>query len=506
VSAPTLRDYQVRLIADLRSRIGAGIRKLLACAGTGTGKTLCMAEMTRLAVEKGKSVAILSPRRELVYQTSRTLESLGVEHGIIMAGEPHMALSRVKVICVPTLHARAVRREKIMFPSADVVLVDEAHLSIAPTTLDVIQRFNGAVVCGFTATPARGDGRGLGTLYQEIIHAPRVAEMISLGWLVPVRYFTPPAFDVNGVPIVKGDYSQKQLGEKVDNKTLVGDVVTNWLRIGQGRKTIVFGVTQAHAKHIQEAFIAAGIRACYVDSETDTADRTQTLKRFQDGEFQILCNVGIVSYGYDAPTASCIVLARPTKSIVLYFQSVGRGLRPSEGKKDCIVIDHGGVVENLGFIDEPVDWTLDGNQNIGRAHETKVKQASKGIKCQACDYRFLYATSCPNCGAPIPEKKGKPMKTVDADLVELTKTQKRLNRQWDEHQKRYFFGELRTYARQKGYSDGWAAHKYKTKLGVWPNAVKDAPQVEISAETHSWIRAMNIRWAMAKNKGAAHAR
>lgn len=494
-----LRDYQTTLIDRLRQRVGAGVKHPLVCAPTGSGKTLLAATVTKNAKDKGRRVVLLSPRRELVKQTSAALTSLGVNHGVIMAGEPHSALASIYVVCTPTLHARAVKREKIRIPDADVVISDECHLDLAPTRVALLEKFPNAVRIGFTATPARGDGRGLGTIYDEIVMGPTVAELTEMGHLVPVRYFCPPKFDTEGVAIVKGDYAQKQLGERVDTNTLIGDVVSNWQRIAPDRQTVVFAVTQAHARHLQEAFQAAGVRTGYVDSETENDERAQVLKDFAEKRLQVICNCMVLSYGWDCPSASCAVLARPTKSIVMYLQSAGRILRPCDGKDDAIVIDHGGIVDELGFIDDPIAWTLDGNANIGKTRMEAVKEQSKGVTCGQCQCTFKYAPTCPQCGWHVPPKPGKNVETVEAQLEEMTKAQRKLQRDWTPEQKRQFYAELLTYSLEKGYSQGWASNKYRERTGVWPNAHKDARPVPVSPETASWIRAMNIRWAKSKH-------
>lgn len=415
----------------------------------------------------------------------------------MMAGEPYLSLQRVQVICTPTLHARAIQRDKLSFPHADLVIDDECHLSGAPTRQAILEKFNGAVRVGFTATPARTTGAGLGLLYDKLVYGPSVAELTREGYLVPVRYFCPPKFDTRGIPITNGDYSQKQLGSRVNTKALVGDVVSNWLRLARDRKTIVFGVTQAHAKHLQEQFQSVGINAGYVDSESELSERASVLKDFEHGDVQVLCNVGICSYGYDAPAASCVVLARPTKSVVLYLQSVGRGMRPHPGKQDMLLIDHAGAVEEFGFVDEPMPWKLDTEHNASKVREQQTRE-KRMVVCEKCQTPFTDSPTCPSCGWRIPHHKAKAVRVTDADLEELTRSQVRIVRTWNLEQARRFLGELQVYAEQKGYSPGWAKHQFKAKVGQWPGPEHEGERAEPSAETKAWLLHRKIQWALSK--------
>lgn len=496
----TLRDFQEKAIDEVRQAIRDGNKRIVLVSPTGSGKTVMASAIAKSSRDKGRKVVFLAPRRELVYQASEKLAKHEVNNGMIMAGEHKSIMSMTQVACIPTLHARCIRKTKEPLPPADLILVDEAHLSITDMTLSVLSKYPNAVVIGLTATPARSDGKGLGEYYSAMVEAPTVAELTRLGHLVPARYFAPTTFDVSGVKTAKGDYVEKQLAQAVDKPVLWGDVVTNWLRIARGRPTVVYGVNVAHSMHLRDSFLEAGIRAEHIDADTPTKERREILNRFEVGQTEVICNCEVLSYGWDCPSASAVVLARPTKSIVAYFQMVGRVLRPHFSKTDALVLDHGGIVDKLGFVDEPVAWSLDSDSTVQERTEAKRKEKKEGKKmtCPNCHALFVGTLTCPNCGTSMPSHYAKYLNTAEDDLAEIDRNKRRQNREWTTEQKAHFMGELLGYAKEKGRNEGWAAHKYKEKFGVWPNHVRDkglvAP-ITPSAETRSWIKSRAIAWS-----------
>src|SRR5690606_37606654 len=210
-----LRDYQERMILETRAAIASGARAPLLVAPTGSGKTHVAAAMISSALDKDRMALFLAPRRELIYQTSERLDRAGISYGVIMAGEPPSLMSRVQVASIPTLYARAIQRERIWLPKADLVLVDEAHIGVGGQSQKILDHYKreGAIVVGLSATPARTDGRGLGELYDALVLGPSVAELMAQEHLVPARYFVGERPDLSGVKIQAGDYHQGQLAE-----------------------------------------------------------------------------------------------------------------------------------------------------------------------------------------------------------------------------------------------------------------------------------------------------
>lgn len=495
-----LRTYQQQALDALRRSLGSGNNAPLLCAPTGSGKTHIARAAVDGAKAKGRSVLFLAPRRELIYQTSEKLLQAGIGHGLLMAGEAPTLYAPVQVASIPTLYSRCIKRERMPLPAADVVIIDEAHLSVAKMTREVIDAYPNAAKVGMTATPARMDGKALGLIYDDMVMGPSVRELTEQGYLVPARYFAPSRPDLQGVKITAGDYNAKDAGRAM--QPIIGDVVYNWLRIAKGRKTVVFSINVSHSQQLRDDFRAAGIPAEHLDGNTPNEERKAILGRLRSGETQVLCNCEVLTYGWDEPSISACVIARPTKSIVRYLQMAGRVLRPSEGKEDCLIIDHTGTVDELGFVDDPVDWTLDGTQKIQDRIRERKKTEPKQITCGECATVFR-GPVCPVCGTAPDRNHPRYHETVDASLQELDRSKQRKNRQWTSDEKRRFFGELKSYAQAHGYASGWASHKYRQKLGVWPNAHKNAPSVEPSQETLSWIRSRQIAWAKRRKQEAA---
>ena len=490
-----LRDYQEATIVKLRDSVRGGKKRPVLQLPTGGGKTHIAASIIKAAVAKGKRVLFLAPRRELIYQASGKLTEAGIQHGVIMAGEPMFRHMDVQVASFDTLHARALRGNRMDMPEADLVIVDEVHLSIAKTKREIIAHYPDAIVIGLTATPARGDGRGLGEIYDDLILSCSISDLTEQGHLAPVRYFAPRKPDLAGLKKgADGDYILNALGERMDKADLIGDVVSNWRRIAPDRQTVVFCVNRAHSRHVCAEFISAGYVAEHLDGETPKEERREILARVASGETQVLCNVFVATFGLDIPILSCAVLARPTRNITLYLQTCGRVLRICEGKDDAIIIDHAGAIEEHGYLDDDHPWSLDATEKVTdrKKKADQERQEPKEIVCKNCRASFKGSRKCPECGHEmIPPSK--PIPTHQADLEELVREKKRANKNWDTDRKAAFFGGLKKYAQDKGYSPGWAAHKYREKFSVWPNAHKNAPAIEPNADVQGWIKHMAIK-------------
>lgn len=496
-----LRLYQSEAIAALRKSIAGGARRPLLQLPTGGGKTVIAAEIVKSAVGKNNRVLFLAPRRELVNQAAGKLAAFGISCGIIMAGEEDKRnlYSLVQVASMDTLHARGVRTDRMLMPVADVVIVDEAHLTITKTRRQLLEAYPDAVIIGLTATPARGDGRGLGEIFDDLVLSWPISKLTAQGYLVPVRYYAPSKPDLEGLRTNKdGDYVVKGLSERVDKPQLIGDVVQNWLRIARDKKTVIFCVTRAHSRHVCEALKAEGIAAEHLDGETPLEERRAILSRLESGETQVLCNVFVATFGLDIPSLECAVLARPTRNITLYLQMVGRVLRPSPGKVDALVIDHAGAVDEHGFVDDHIPWSLDSARKVKEQKKAQQQEKTepKEITCGDCGAVFKGSRVCPECGHEmIPP--GKPIPTYQAALQEVDK----LNRKATKAQKARFYGELKWIEGNKTYKSGWASNQYRTKFGVWPNHpdIRHALPMPPSQETQNWVKSRQIAYANRRN-------
>jgi superfamily II DNA or RNA helicase len=370
-------------------------------------------------------------------------------------------------------------------------------LSLAPTYAHIFDQYPKAFHLGLTATPARGDGKGLGQLWDEIVPGATVSQLVDGGHLVPQRYYAPAKPDLAGIKIQAGDYVQGQLEHRMDTPKLVGDTVTNWLRIGERRQTVVFASGVKHSRHLRDMFLEAGVSAEHLDGKTPNDERAAILSRIGDGQTTVLCNCFVLTYGWDCPAVSCAVIARPTRSLILYLQMCGRVLRPAPHKKDALIIDHAGIIDEHGFLDEEFPWDLDGDQRIRERIESARAMGKKPtpVTCPACSMVFTKAAKCPRCGWAPREEPGDPVSVLDGDLHEVKRNGRRRAGSWTMADKIEFYGELKTIAARKGYRSGWAAHKYREKLGVWPHgSLKTAPLYEPQPSTLAWIRSLGAQY------------
>lgn len=501
-----LRPYQVDAVERLRDSLRKGNRRLLLQAGTGSGKTIIAAEIIKSAVSKGKYVLFLAHRRELIDQCSDKLWRFGVDHGVIMAGRDRSVGEDVQVGSVQTIWSRAVRTDKMPLPPADLVVLDECHRSLSKTYLHLIEHYAdvcGAAVLGMTATPCRGDGRGLGEVYSDMIMCPPIDELTELGFLVPIKYYAPSAPDLAGVRVRAGDYVEEELSHRMDKPPLIGSIVENWGRLASGRPTIVFATGVKHSIHIAEEFEKAGVTSAHIDAHTPDDERTRILTGLWDGEIEVLSNCMVLTEGWDCPPVSCCILARPTKSIGLYLQMAGRTLRPWPGKDDCVLIDHAGAVYDHGFVDEEVLWDLDSEGKVQERQAARQKKESKVVTCPECKAQFKGLAECPECGWK-PKKRGEEYRWVRGELVAIERGGYSKDFAYSVQMKTEWWRQLIWLADERGYKDGWIAHTFKKKFGHWPrfgNRILhdgEPPGPEVLA----FIRHLQIKYAKGREAKA----
>ena len=295
-----LYPYQVDVIAKL-DRTRESKRRIILVAPTGSGKTIIGGAIIQKEIANYGSVLVLSHRREITKQTSDKLTAFGIGHGIIQAGFSPRPLERVQVASIQTLHRRTIQSDAMHLPPADLVFVDECHHAPAKSWQAIIEAYPNATILGATATPCRGDGRGLGGIFETMIETPQVAELIALGYLVGTRNYAPIDPDLTGVHTVAGDYVEDQLADRMDRAELIGDIVTHWHKYGDGRRTVAFCVNVAHSIHLCDEFVRAGVRCEHIDGSTPKDERDATLARLASGEIEIVTNCMVLTEGWDMP-------------------------------------------------------------------------------------------------------------------------------------------------------------------------------------------------------------
>lgn len=445
----TLRQYQSRSLEELRALAAQGKRRLLLVAPTGSGKTTIASALIHSAVERGSSVLFLAHRRELIDQCVARLAEHGIRAGVILAGRP-ASDSQVQVASVQTLARRPV-------PPSSIVVVDESHHARAESYQRPLAANPDAVVIGLTATPWRTDGRGLGELFSDVVVAARPRELIQAGYLVPVTGFSYDAPELKQVRTTGGDYDADQAAEVMSY--LGGNIVQRWLDHRPGR-TVLFACTVEHSQRLTAAFCAAGVRAEHLDGTTPLLERAGILARLAAGDTELVCNVGVLTEGWDLPALACVILARPTKSVGLYLQMAGRGLRPATGKECLRLHDHAGNALHHGLPDEDRDYSL--------ASDTRRQACSIRTRtCPRCYAIFAPAPRCPACGHVF-AVSADPRKITLVSGVEVELSRLPARKYVSSAVARVEYQRLAEVARSRGYRLGWAKMRFKERFNFWP--------------------------------------
>ena len=498
-----LRPYQSDVLADVDQAIAAGQRRIILVAPTGAGKTIIASAIIDDAQAKDQRVLVLAHTREIIRQTSTKLFDHSIKHGIIQAGFMTRPDEAVQIASVQTLWTRVMRTGRMELPPADLLIIDEAHHCPANTYRKIIDAYPQAVLLGLTATPCRGDGRGLGGIFDVIIECPQVAELIEQKYLVRTRVFAPAEPDLKGVETRVGDYVESQLAERMDRTNLVGDIVSHWHRYGEKRKTVCFAVNVQHSLHIRDEFIRSGVRAAHVDGSMPKPERDAVLARLASGDVDVITNCMVLTEGWDMPEVSCCILARPTRKMGLYRQMVGRVLRPAPGKVNAIVLDHSGAVFRHGFVEDRVDWTLDPEKRSeSPTHTRRLERGycSRLLECSQCGSIRIAGEACQHCGF-LPERAPKAVVFSNGDLALVDRQARTAPKISDPHDLMRWHGMLTAIARERGYKSGWAGYKFKEKFGIWP-ATRSARPITPSPEVLSWVRSRIIAYAKAKASAA----
>ena len=460
-----LRDYQEVVVEHIRQSYRDGFKSPLLVLPTGSGKTVVFSYVAAQTSSRGKRVLILVHRIELLRQTANKLSEAGVYHGLINPKYTPNLHAPVQVASVQTV---VNRLNKIHPP--DLIIIDEAHHALAGTWRKVIEAFPNARVLGVTATPCRGDGTGLGLsaggVFDDIVMGPQIAELIDMGFLVKPRIYAPKEkLDLSAVRTIRGDYDAKQLNEVVDKPTITGDAVQHYMRLCPGTPAVVFCVSVNHAQHVAEEFRRAGFRAYHADGTLDDDVRGRILGGLGNGTVDVVTSCDLISEGTDIPAIGCAILLRPTQSLGLYIQQVGRALRTADGKSQAIILDHVGNVITHGLPDEERQWSLDGTKKTKR----KKNDDEPNVRVSQCPSCFMIhepGPVCTSCGHVYEVKNDKGPEQVDGELVEMTEAQKQAIKRSKVQQvaKAKTLEELERIAEERGYKPGWAKHVYNSRL------------------------------------------
>lgn len=415
-----LRGYQQQLIADIRGRFKGFDRTVLVQLATGGGKTVTSAYMVKTASERGRRCWWIVHRREIILQASRTFWSMEIPHSLVMGGSIGDRDAMVQVGSVQTLARRLGK-----LPPPDLIIFDECHHMGAAQYQAIYEACPRAQVVGLTATPWRLDGRGLGKWFDSMVQGPSVADLMESGALCDYRLYAPSAADVSKVQTQAGDFKRDDLAKIMDKPAIVGDAVQHYRKLADGKRAIVFAVSVEHSQHVAEQFRAAGIAAAHVDGSMDTGARDAIVDDFSAGRVQVLSNADLFGEGFDVPAVEAVILLRPTQSLSLHLQQIGRALRPADGKPHAIILDHAGNAMRHGLPDDDREWSLEDRPKKKRGEKSEVPVR----QCPKCFLVHTPAPSCPVCLFAYPtnsrevEQVEGDLEVVDLDAIRARKRQ-----------------------------------------------------------------------------------
>ncbi len=410
MSIPILRKYQVDIREQARQLMRKHVKDILIQSPTGSGKTLLVAHMLKTAESKNMNAWFVCHRRELIKQSVQAFKDVQVKHGVIARGWYGQEHRPIQIASIQTL----IRRYK-RYATPDLIIFDEAHHCAAGSWSKIYNEFPNAYHLGLTATPSRLDGTGLKKWFSSMINGPSVRWLIDYGYLSDYKLYAPSTLNLSGVHTRMGDFIASEVSSIVDKPTITGDVIKHYQKFCIGKRAVVFAVSIEHSKHVVAQFNRSGIVACHVDGETKTEERDESIENFTKGKIKILSNVDLFGEGFDLPSLEAVILLRPTKSLGLYLQQVGRALRPSPGKKYAIILDHAGNCERHGLPDDDREWTLDGREGSGKGQgdEIKIKTCPRCYAVQG-----IGKPACLSCGH-IFDGNPREVDHVDGELVEV---------------------------------------------------------------------------------------
>lgn len=439
---PQLRKYQEELVQSVSDAWKGGFKAPCIVLGCGGGKSCIVAEIARRTTWRGKRVLFLVHRRELVEQIARTFLMWGVD----------MHYCDIMMVQTATRRIRKLKKPSL-------IITDENHHSPAKSYKNIYEAFFDVYRVGVTATPTRLNGDGLCDTNDKLIIGPETKWLIDNHYLAPYDYYAPKVADLTGLHIKMGEYVTTDIEKAMIKKAVFGDVIKYYKQLANGKKAVCYCASVKHSVAQAEAFRAAGIPAAHIDGETPAGERANIINAFRLGSIKILCNVDLISEGFDVPDCECSILLRPTQSLTLYIQQSMRCMRYRDGKQ-AVIIDHVGNYARFGMPDDHREWTL---EKRDRKQKKKQENTVRVCTCPDCFYTFLPPESgritCPRCGYMFAKKD----RELDVqENTELTKIEGfRLH--YDDWRDCQTYSDLIDYGKRHGYKPGWAYYKAKQR-------------------------------------------
>lgn len=374
-----LYDYQQKIVDETREKLRQGNKGVLIVSPPGSGKSVIIGEIARLATLKGSRVLFTVHRQELVDQITNTFNKMGVNPNL----RTIMTVGKVK-------------HRLSELPKPNLIIVDESQHTRAKTYTDILDYYDNVPRLGFSGSPWRMNGQGFDDIYPAMVEGPSVKWLIDNYHLAPFTYYAPQTLE--GFKKRNGEYDKKSVDEVLGSK-IFGDAVSSYLSNANGKQAILYAHSVEYAKRYAVAFEDAGINAASVDGKTPKTERNRIINDFRSGKLKVLCNNDLISEGFDVPNCEVVIMCRPTASLVLYLQQSMRCMRYVDDKQ-AMIIDHVGNYVRFGLPDDDREWSLTGRNSKGKVDAPDIHT------CQYCYQVFYDWTAdnrCPYCGELKPE-------------------------------------------------------------------------------------------------------
>ena len=449
-----LRQYQIDLENGVRQAYREGCRSPCIVLPCGGGKSVIVADIAKQTTAKGNRVLFLVHRRELCDQIRNTFARWGV----------NMRLCDIMMV-----QTAARRLGKI--PEPKLIITDENHHCLASTYRKIYDHFPNSRMVGVTATPVRLNGDGLGDVNDKLIIGVSAKWLIENNCLAPYDYYAPSIVDLSGAKISRGEFTASSVEKLVLKKAVFGDVISYYRKLADGKQAICYCTSIRHSIEMAAAFNAAGIEAEHIDGDTPKAERDEVIKKFKSGAIDILCNVDLISEGFDVPDCECAILLRPTQSLTLYIQQAMRCMRYRPNKR-AIIIDHVGNYARHGLPDDDREWTLEKKDKSEKREKSEAAENTV-TQCPACFLTFHSKNEegrtvrvCPYCGAELPIKEQRQIEEKEAVLEKI----EGFCIDYSDPDSCKSYNELLLYAKKHGYKPGWAYYQARKRGMIFDRA------------------------------------
>lgn len=436
-----LFDYQQRLVDETRQKLAEGNHGVLIVSPPGSGKSVIIAEIARLTVAKGGQVMFFVHRQELVNQITQSFQKQDVD------------LMHCTIMTVGKIVNRLGK-----LPKPNLIICDESQHSRAKSYLKIFDYYKDVPRLGFTGSPWRMNGKGFDDIYSAMVEGQNVTWLIQHHHLAPYKYYSIKLVDDSKLKKSStGDYTNNSIDDAI-GKTIFGDVVKTYREKVPGQQAIVYAHDIEHSQATAAAFCAAGIEAVHADAKTPKTKRDQIMRDFKSGSIKVLCNVDLISEGFDVPDCSVVIMLRPTESLVLDIQQSMRCMRYKPNKV-ATIIDHVANYTRFGLPDTPRQWSLEGRPKKKRQNNTK------SIPVKTCPNCFAVVPTqcrvCPQCGNEIKyDADGMEIdETASIEKVgefKLTTDYSKIQTARKKPEDAQSYKELLEIAKARGYKAGWA--------------------------------------------------